>query len=149
MMTRKRPRTTPRDHAFPARRFSRALVLACASLFLIINLLIIHPSLQGRDRPKPKDYALIFGTVWGPDDRPVPGVKVNIRRAGEKKARWEVYSNSRGEFEQHVPVGRQDYVIWADPHSYKSRGSRQLQPPSEVTVRIENNERADTGLHLK
>jgi hypothetical protein len=123
--------------------FSRPLLLAYASLFLIIN-----PLLQGRDRPKPKDYALIFGTVWGPDDRPLHGVKVNIRRAGQKKPQWEVYSNSRGEFEQHVPVGRQDYIIWADPRSYNAHDGKHLQR-AEVTVRIQSNERADTGLHLK
>jgi len=33
-------------------------------------------------------YALIFGTVWGPDDHPQYGVKVKIRRADQKKAHW-------------------------------------------------------------
>lgn len=61
-----------------------------------------------------KPYALIFGTVWGPDDHPVYGVKVKIRRENEKKARWELYSDHNGEFAQHVPPGKQDYVIWAD-----------------------------------
>jgi hypothetical protein len=76
-------------------------------------------------------------------------MKVNIRRAGEKKARWQVYSNLRGEFQQRLPVGRQDYVIWADIRGYKPPDGKHLQPGMEVTVRIENNERADTGLHLK
>jgi hypothetical protein len=105
--------------------------------------------LQGRERPKPDDYALIFGTVWGPDDRPLPGVRVKIRRARDKKARWEFYSNHRGEFEQRVPVGKQDYVVWADTKGYKLPNGVHLQPSPEVTVHIENNERADTGLHLK
>jgi hypothetical protein len=66
----------------------RALVLACLTAFLTIN----NP-LHGREQSKPPDYALIFGTVWGPDDRPVYGVEVKIRVAGEKKARWKVISN--------------------------------------------------------
>jgi len=102
-----------------------------------------------RERPNPDDYAYIFGTVWGPDDRPLPGVKVKIRRATDKKARWELYSNRRGEFEQRVPVGKQDYVIWADTKGYKLPNGGHLQAGREVTVHIENNERADTGLHLK
>jgi hypothetical protein len=123
-----------------------ALALACISLFLIAS-----PPLQGRDRSIPKDYALIFGTVWGPDDLPVPGMKVKIRKAEDKdgKARWEVYSNSRGEFEQRLPVGKQEYVIWADVRGYKSRDGRHLQPGPEVRVTIKDNERADTGLHLQ
>jgi len=125
-------------------RFPSALLIICLSLFLIIPA-----TLQGRERPELKDYALIFGTVWGPDDRPVAGVKVKIRKLSEKKPRWEVYSNRRGEFEQRLPVGKQDYVIWADLKGYKSPGHKRLQPGPEVTVHIERNERADTGLHLK
>ena len=64
-------------------------------------------------------YALIFGTVWGPDDKPVYGVKVKIRRQDEKKTRWEVYSDHNGEFAQRVPAGKADYVAWADLKGYK------------------------------
>src|SRR4030081_2157909 len=59
---------------------------------------------------KPRDpYALIFGTVWGPDDRAVYGVKVNIRRLPDKKPKWEIFSNHAGEFAQRVPAGKADY----------------------------------------
>lgn len=122
----------------------RSLVLACLTLFLTIN-----SSLQGREQPKPASYALIFGTVWGPDDRPVYGVEVKIRRAGEKKARWEVRSNRLGEFEQRVPPGKQDYVLRADLRGYKNPAYKHLQPGPEVTVHVESDERVDTGLHLK
>lgn len=135
-----RTATTPK----PSSRIRACLVFACLFLFLTSSALP-----QGRDRPKPPDYALIFGTVWGPDDLALPQVKVKIRRAGDKKARWELYSNRRGEFEQRVPAGKQDYVIWADTKGYKLRNGSHLQPGPEVTVHIENNERADTGLHLK
>jgi hypothetical protein len=104
---------------------------------------------QGRERPKLPDYAIIFGTIWGPDDRPVAGMKVKIRRADDKKTRGEKYSNRLGEFEFQVPPGKQDYVIWADTRGYKLQNGQHLQPGAEVTVHIESNERADTGLHLK
>ncbi len=89
-----------------------------------------------------KDYALIYGTVWGPDDRRVPGVPIKIRRASDKKAKWELLSDSSGEFAQRVPVGAQDYVIQADIKMPKG------QPKPEVTVHIDDNEREDTSLHL-
>ena len=143
MMKRKRPRTaTIRERSSSPVQVYR--VLACLLIFLTFSSI-----LHGRERPKPDDYALIFGTVWGPDDRSLPGVKVKIRRTKDKKARWELYSNRRGEFEQRVPVGKQDYVIWADTKGYKLPNGGHLQAGSEVTVHIENNERADTGLHLK
>jgi hypothetical protein len=95
-----------------------------------------------------KPYAVIFGTVWGPDDHPLYGVKIKIRREDEKKARWELYSDHNGEFAQHVPAGKQDYVIWADLKGHKYRNGTQLQG-EEVKVHVDADERVDTGLHLK
>ncbi len=89
-----------------------------------------------------KDYALIFGTVWGPDSSPIAGVPVRIRRASEKKFRWELVSNRTGEFAQRVPVGAQDYVIQADIKTPKG------VPKPEITVHIDDNERKDVGIHL-
>ena len=122
----------------------RPVILACFTLFLTIN-----DPLHGREQSKPPKYSLIFGTVWGPDDRPVYGVKVKIRVAGEKKARWRVSSNHLGEFEQRMPVGKHDYVLWADLKGYKNPAYKHLQPGPEVTVHIESDERVDTGVHLK
>lgn len=105
----------------------------------------------GRKKAKKpeKPYALVYGTVYGPDDHSMYGVKVKIRRANEKKARWELYSDHAGEFAQRVPAGKATYVIWADLKGYKSSRYKSLQAPSEVTVQIENDERADISLHLK
>jgi hypothetical protein len=98
--------------------------------------------------PKPKDYALIFGTVFDPDGRVVYGVKIKIRRAGEKKAHWELYSDHSGEFAQRLPVGKADYVVWADLKDYKSPSGKHLKGGTEVTVHIDGDERSDIGLHL-
>ena len=106
-----------------------------------------------RKKPDPrKDYALIFGTVWGPDDRPVYGVKVKIRLADKKHAKWELISDHNGEFAQRVPVGPAEYVLWVDVKDLKqikSKDGSQLQPGTDVTVHISGNERADTGVHLR
>jgi len=96
-----------------------------------------------------KPYALIFGTVWAPDNRPVYGVKVKCRRANEKKVRWELYSDHSGEFAIRVPAGKLDYVVFADMKDFKSLDGKHFQAPPEVTVHIENDERTDIGLHLK
>ncbi|PYX93641.1 MAG: hypothetical protein DMG67_03685 [Acidobacteria bacterium] len=98
-----------------------------------------HP---GKSQPKEKPYALIFGTVYGPDDRAAYGVKVKIRRANEKKAKWELYSDHQGEFAQRVPAGEADYIVWADVKTAKGSS------PPEVKVHVINDERQDIGLHL-
>lgn len=96
-----------------------------------------------------KPYALILGTVWGPDNKPVHGVKVKIRRTSQKKAHWEVYSDHHGEFAQRVPAGKADYVVWADLKGYKPMDGNHLQPGDSTTIHVEFDERVDTGLHLK
>jgi len=99
------------------------------------------PAPQGSYSSK-NDYALIYGTVWGPDDRPVAGVPIKIRRASDKKAKWELMSDSRGEFAQRVPVGTQDYIIQAEVKTPKGT------PRPETAAHIDNNERTDVSLHL-
>src|SRR5713226_6604544 len=48
---------------------------------------------------------LIRGTVFTDKALSFPGVQLRIRRVGEKKFRWESYTNSRGEFAVRVPQG--------------------------------------------
>jgi hypothetical protein len=112
--------------------------------------LIAAPASKDKDKGKGKPYALIAGTVWGPDDRPVYGVTVKIRRATDKakKVRWEVYSDHMGEFAQRVPAGESDYILWADLKGFKSADGKPLRLVQPVTVHIYDDEREDTGLHL-
>ncbi len=98
------------DHA--QRRRTR-----CQRTLVAVGLLSVCllASLNTAAGQKPtKDYALIFGTVWSPQQRPMPGVKVRIRRIEDKKTRWELISDSRGEFAQRVPPEKADYMVWRD-----------------------------------
>lgn len=115
------------------------LRLYCALLLILTSALAFSQSLS---HPSKNDYALIYGTVWGPDDRPVAGIPIKIRRASEKKWKWELTSDRRGEFAQRVPVGAPDYVIQADVKVPKG------QPKPETIAHISDNEREDVSLHL-
>jgi hypothetical protein len=128
-------------------RFSCRSVLI-GLLFCIATAFPTPPATAG-PRKSEKPYALIFGTVWSPENHPVYGVRVRIRRANEKKPRWELISDHNGEFAQRVPAGKADYVVWADTKGYKSSYSNGLQVGTEVTVHVEYDERADIGLHLR
>ena len=66
-------------------------------------------------KPAKKKYShandfLIRGTVFTDKALSFPGVQLRIRKAGEKKFRWESYTNSRGEFAVRVPQGS-DYEM--------------------------------------
>jgi hypothetical protein len=80
--------------------------------------------------------------VWGPDNFPTAGIPVRVRPALEKKWKWNLTSDNRGEFAQRVPVGEQDYIVQADIKEPKGKDK------PEITVHISGNERQDVGLHL-
>src|SRR4051812_31530743 len=131
--TRTKKRTT-------MRRNNRLQQVVLCLLCTVIAL----PSLAapGDKKLGPRDpYALIFGTVFGPDDRPVRGVKVKIRRAAEKKP-VELLSDARGEFAQRFPAGPADYLVWADLKD------KQAAQNTQVKVHVDNDERQDVTLHL-
>ncbi len=77
------------------------------------------------------------------------GVHIQLRRSTEKKVRWDAYSDHNGEFAFRVPAGRVDYVITTDLKNFKFQKGKELKAAEDVVVKIENDERADVGLHLK
>lgn len=114
-----------------------------AAALLAIALMLAaacQPSAAGSQQHERDPYALLFGTLYGPDDRPAYGVKIKIRRSDQRKAKWELFSNHQGEFAQRVPAGKADYIISADVKG---------NPKSELTVHVENDERKDFVMHIK
>jgi hypothetical protein len=144
-VTTPRPRPLLRSRARFRSPF--CIRLTPAGLLLFVLCLAIPGGASPRDKNLEKPYALIYGTVWGPDDRPLYGVMVKIRRADQKKAHWELYSDHSGEFAQRVPVGPADYVVGADLKGYKYPVPLRLE--RNVQVHIYSDERQDIGLHLK
>ena len=66
-------------------------------------------------------------------------MKIKIRRADQKKAKWELMSDHAGEFAQRLPAGSADYIVSTD----------EKHPAPEVKVHVENDERKDISLHLQ
>ncbi len=63
---------------------------------------------------------LIRGTVFNDKGLSFPGAQLRIRRASEKKFRWETYTNSRGDFAVRVPQGT-DYEIVVQSRSFSGQ----------------------------
>lgn len=132
--------------------FAKLLFSAIFAALLLMPALGSRETLLAAQKSKKEDkpYAVIFGTVWGPDDRPVYGVTVHIRLSTDKpkKVRWEVFSDHHGEFAQRVPSGEADYILTADLKHAKFSDGKALRLSKDVTVHVYNDEREDTGLHL-
>jgi hypothetical protein len=143
--------TTRRTPAavLPARPLSFCLLTIFLFAALGPHVLLPAVAAPAPKKLKPTDsYALIFGTVWDPDNHAAYGVKVKIRRVPAKKAKWELYSDHAGEFAQRVPAGKADYVVWADLKGVKTADGHPLHLAEEVPVHVEYDERVDIGLHL-
>src|SRR6478609_5152909 len=101
-----------------------------------------------------KPYALIFGTAYGPDDRPLYGVKITIRPPTKKHPSWELMSDHRGEFAQRVPPGPSDYLVHGEAQfapagpDGKPQMSKTKRLKGETKVHVENEERLDISVHL-
>ena len=130
-------------------RWSQYVAL-CLAVFLF--LLVAQPATVAE---KQKPYALIFGTAFGPDDRPVYGAKITVHPKDKKHPSWEFMSDHRGEFAARVPPGPRDYVVHgeaeyapvgADGKPEKSK-ARKLR--GEKSVHVDNVERLDIGLKLE
>ena len=59
-----------------------------SSLAALLLLLCLPHVLAGSEKKQPKDYALIYGTVFGPNDAPIEGVRILIRKVDEKKPKY-------------------------------------------------------------
>jgi hypothetical protein len=85
-------------------------------------------------------FFLILGTVFNENALAFPGVEVRIRRADEKKFRWDGVSNSRGEFAVRVPDGY-DYSLLIRVRHYQEE-TREIttkagEAQQRVTIRMQ------------
>lgn len=115
------------------------------SVAILGSTLLALPALGGKKKEKP--YAVVAGTVFDANARPVPGVKVKIARVeGDKTGKtWEHISDRRGEFAQRVPAGAAEYLVWAE---IKPTKGAPVGKRPEAKVTIQNDERQDVNLHL-
>jgi hypothetical protein len=130
-----------------------AAITAVWLAFLVLSAQL-QPQAPADKKKSEKEYGLIFGTAYGPDNRPLYGVKITIHPQGKKHPSWELVSDHRGEFAQRVPPGPSDYLI-AGQAEYapvgengKPQMSRKKKLKGETRVHIEGQERQDIGLHL-
>lgn len=135
----------------------------CTALWLGLFVLsaLVQPSAlddkKQADKKKPKQaksYGLIFGTVYGPDDRPLYGVKVTIHPVGKNHPNWELPSDHRGEFAQRVPTQPADYLVHGEAEyaplgkDGKPDKSKKKKLRGETRVHMEGEIRQDISLHL-
>ena len=103
---------------------------------------------KGSSKNRAKPTFLIIGTVFDERALSFPGVQVRIRRADEKKFRWETYTNTRGEFAVRVPEGF-DYEVVVRAKHYqdqaKSVTTNNGDLQQRLSIKLEPASPAKTG----
>jgi hypothetical protein len=128
-----------------------SLRLRFATLCAVALLISSGFALNNKKRPE-KPTGLIFGTAFGPDDRPLYGVKVHIQPVGKKHPDWNLMSDHHGEFAQRVPPG--DYEVTGEAELAPiSDGKPQLSRKRRVkvnrVVHVEKDVEHDINLRLE
>lgn len=127
-----------------------------AALVLPLGLAVLWlcpSSFAGKDKDYDikKHYGLIFGTAYGPDDRPLYGMRIEIHPVAKKHPSWELVSDHRGEFAQRVPPGPADYIISGEGELAMTENGKlhKKKFKAETKVHIEKEERQDVSLHFR
>ncbi len=151
MKTTRTKTTTKKKRTVITKRWKRSSA-ACLVLFALSTL--AQPAADDKKQKAEKPYALIFGTAYGPDDRPFYGAKITIHPVTKKHPSWDLISDHRGEFAQRIPAGPGDYLVYGeaqyapagpDGNPQKTKAKRLK---GETKVHVDNEERVDISLHL-
>jgi hypothetical protein len=91
---------------------------------------------------------LILGTVFNERALAFPGIQVKIRRKGEKKFRYDTYTNSRGEFAIRVPDGI-EYEVVIHQKNYHDQSqvvaANMADVQKRLTFKLESDKPAKAG----
>ena len=133
---------------------SKRHFLRTAIALALALLLSSSASSAEKDKDLKKHFGLIFGTAYGPDDRPLYGARIEIHPVGHKHPSFELISDHRGEFAQRVAPGPADYLItgqveYAPIENGALQTGKKKKMKAETKVHIEAEERQDVSLHFK
>lgn len=131
-----------------------AVAIVTGIVYASFAPVLVHTVTAVAADDKQKHFGVLFGTAYGPDNRPIYGVKVTIHPKGKKHPSWELYSDHHGEFAQHVPSGPADYVASGvievvSIENGKPQKSRKKRLTGEAKIHIAGEEWHDFSLHLQ
>ena len=130
------------------RLFLRGRVSRCGvfpSLFawmMLVGSVWSGPLLYAVSNPQQKPSytdCILYGNVFTSDGHLFEGADVHVRRATDKKAKWEAFSDRRGEFAVRVPPGPQ-YVVEVKAKGFVTQSQ---------TVTSEMSARLDLVFHME
>ena len=96
------------------------IILAFSGLVWLVGAVLLCTPIGGAQNTggsHAHDF-LIFATVFTDQGFALSGARVRVRRADEKKAKWEATSDRRGEFAVRVPEGA-EYEMTVEANGFR------------------------------
>ena len=94
------------------------ITLAFSGLVWFAGATSLYTPIVSAQSGSPGHDFLIFATVFTDHGFALPGARVHVRRADEKKAKWEATSDRQGEFAVRVPEGA-EYEMTVEANGFK------------------------------
>lgn len=95
------------------------IILAFSGLVWLVGATLLSAPIGGAQNAGSHAHDfLIFATVFTEQGFALPGARVRVRRADEKKPKWEATSDRRGEFAVRVPEGA-EYEMTVEASGFK------------------------------
>ena len=104
---------------------------------LLAALLAGMAPLAGIEKRKkePEPHALLLGTTFTAEGFSLPGIPVAVTRKGDKKPKWRVTSDARGEFAVRLPAGQALYQVSTESKAHENQAQEiEVQGEELVTV---------------
>jgi hypothetical protein len=112
-------------------------LIACLALLAAMATSAPATAVSKKDRKEPK--AVIAGTTFTQEGFSLPGVSITVTPQGERKPKWRVTSDARGEFAVSVPAARGTYLVATDSSDHENQSE---------TVEIYGEQRVDLIFRL-
>jgi hypothetical protein len=107
-----------------------------ASLLLAALLAATASAAPAEKKKKEQEpHALLTGTTFTAEGLSLPEIPLAITRKGDKKPKWRVTSDARGEFAVRLPAGRATYEVATESKEHENQ-TQEIEVHGEETVTL-------------
>jgi len=125
-------------------RRAEPLIVISTTLLVIVGSSLNLNVVTAKEKQE-EPYALLIGTCFNEKGFSLPGVNIMVEMKSEagqkaKKKKWNMISNSHGEFAVRLPAGDHTFVVSASKKGVKC---------AEKTVKFTGDERQDVVFNME
>jgi len=114
---------------------TRRIQLTASILLVALLVGALGLELGAEKKKKPEPYALLLGTTFTSEGVSLPGIPIAVTRTGDKKPKWRVTSDARGEFAVRLPTGHAVYEVATESKEHENE-TQEVEVQGEQSVSV-------------